>query len=383
MKVFRRIVIKLIIFVLVVAVFGGAAYVKHYYPQSSPESALNQYLTLLSENNTEKSYDLLDQSENTEMTLEEYETAIQTGKYALYDSWQIEETGTRQGTAGESYVDYHVEFLDVSETLQMECDFSVKKQSDVLLGLLNQWKVQGSHCLITDLRITVPGNAAVYLDSEEIDTSWKVTDDVAASKDCYEIPSLLPEKITVVIRHPILESISATLDPSDGDVDYSDQMTLKESARSACEELAVKALKQIYTAAAKENTDNLESVFGDCLEEAAEIAESQMEEFYQENAEFKSVGIYDFEADFEDPVYTDDINGAITTEMTFTYHYIVREDVIVESDEMQEDDAEGTTEEETQTQTVSASGEATASFTMAYYDEEWHIASVSLPVIPE
>ncbi|MCD7735419.1 MAG: hypothetical protein LUI07_00380 [Lachnospiraceae bacterium] len=378
MKVFRRILTKIVILALVLLLSGGAACIVHYYPQSSPESALNQYLTWLVENDIEKAFAQLDQSENTEMTQSEYEMAIQEGKYALYDSWQIEEVSARQGTGGESYVDYQVDFLDSDGTVQLEKDFTVKKQSDAVLGVLDQWKILAGHCMITNLRVTVPAGSAVYLDGEEAAVSWKVTDGVSMSKECYEIPSLLPGGITVAIRNPILESLNTTLDPSDGDVDYSDRMALKESAENACKELAVKALKEIYTASVKQDTDDLESVFEACLDEAASIVESQTEEFYREDAEFESVGIYDYESVFGSPVFTDESSGAIEVELSFAYHYIVREGVMVETGEIW---ADGTVVREQQT--VSDTGEATAAFTMAYYDDDWHVTSIELPVIPQ
>ncbi|MCD8336469.1 MAG: hypothetical protein LUD18_04190 [Lachnospiraceae bacterium] len=409
MKVFRRLLIKFIILVFVVVIFGGAAYLVHYYPQSVPESALEEYLTLLVAGDTEKAYEQLDQSENTQMTLAEYETAVQSKKYVQCDSYQLEEISSRQGTNGDSYVDYNVSFLDASGAVLMEGSFTVKKQSEEIFGLMPQWRVLASHCMVTNLRVTVPAGSTVYLDGEEAGASWIVDEDVSASKDCYEIPSLLAGTVDVVVRNAILESYEATLETADGDVDYSGQMALKESAESACEELAVEALKQIYQAAVvkgldtenvdtdsestedqdnavndenSEENEELTALFAACLDEVLEIIENQSEEFYRENTvthpEFESVGIYDYEAEFEAPVYTEEENGAITTVMTFTYRYIVRNTERVETGEIW---ADGTNAWEFQT--VSYTGEASAEFSLSWYEEEWHIESVTLPVIPE
>lgn len=418
MKVFRRLLIKFIILALVVVFFGGASYLVHYYPQSVPESALEEYLTLLVESNTEKAFEQLDQSENTEMTFAEYEAAVLSKKYVLCDSYQTEEISSRQGTNGDSYVDYSVDFLDASGNVLAEETFTVKKQSEEIFGLMPQWKVLAGHCMVTNLRVTVPAGSTVYLDGEEMGASWLVEEDVSASKDCYEIPGLLAGTADVVIRNPILESYEVTLETADGDVDYSEQMTLKESAMSACEELAVEALKQIYRASVvegleteeaesaeggaesaegQESTENGENseesessevnealaiLFEACMEDVLEIIENQSEEFYRENTvthpEFESVGIYDYKAEFEDPAYSDAENGAITTVMTFTYCYIVRNTERVETGEIW---ADGTNAWEFQT--VSYPGEATAEFTLSWYEEEWHIDSVTLPVIPE
>ncbi|MCD8104336.1 MAG: hypothetical protein LUF35_04885 [Lachnospiraceae bacterium] len=382
MKVLRRLLIKFIIFVLVVAASAGAACLIHYYPQSVPLSALEQYLQFLTDNNLEKAYERLDQSENTRMTQSEYETAIQTGKYVLYDSWEIEETARRQGTNGESYVDYHVVFLNSAGTSQTETDFTVKRQSDEILGVMTQWKILSSHCMVANLQITVPAGSTLYLDQEEAGVSWLSTENENTSRDCYVIPSLLTGTVSVVVRNPILESLETTLATADGDVDYCDQMALKESAMSACKELAVTALKQIYVASVTENTEDLETVFESCMDEVIEIVESQSEEFYREDtvthADFVSVGIYDYEAVFADPVFANGENGAITADMSFSYHYNVQNDERVETGEIWADG-----ENAWEVRTVSHAGEAQASFVMSYYDEEWHIDSVALPVIPE
>lgn len=385
MKVFRRILLKLIILIFVIVLFGGAAYVIHYLPLSSPQGTLEVYLALLAENDTEKAYEMLEQSEGTTLSQKEYETAVQAWRYALYESYQIEEISTRQGTNGESYADFHVEFLDSSDAVQLECDITLKEQSDAILGMLDQWNVLADHCLISGLRVTVPAGSTLYLDGEEADSAWIVadeTDKAGASKVCYEIPNLLPEEISVTVRNPILESLETTLDPKDGDVDYCDSMGWKESAESSCKELAVSALKQIYTSAVTGDTDNLEELFQECLEEVTAIVGSQSEEFYRENEvtypEFESVGIYDYEADFEDPVFASDEDGAITATMTFSYHYIVRNEERVETGEIWADG-----ENAWELRTVSYTGEAVSEFVLSYYEDEWHIVSVELPVIPE
>ncbi|MCD7746244.1 MAG: hypothetical protein LUI13_13365 [Lachnospiraceae bacterium] len=383
MKVFRRILIKIILLALVIAAAGCAACLVHGYPMSQPESALKEYLSLVMAGDTETAYERLDQSEGTELSLDVYELAMLEKKYALYESIQIEEVSSRAGTDGESYADCHVEFLDEDGVAWLEDDFTLKKQEESVLGLMDQWKVLSDHCLITNLQVTVPAGSTLYLDGEEAEASWIVTEEAESSKTTYEIPSLLPGEAAVAVRNPILQSLDTRLDPSDGDVDYSDQMaTLKESAESACEELAVAALKAIYVAAVTGETDELETVFGEeCLSDAETIASEQGLEFYQEDevthAEFESVGIYDYDAVFSNAELTNDENGAISTILTFSYHYNVQNGERVETGEIWADG-----ENAWEWQTVSHTGEATAQFTMSYYEEEWHITSVTLPVIP-
>lgn len=382
MKVFQRLLIKFVILALVVAVFSGAACLVYHYPQSKPSSALEQYLELLTDNNLEKAYERLDQSENTVMTQSEYEGAVQARKYVLYDTWRIEETSRRQGTSGESYVDFHVEFVNSSGTTQMEGDFTVKRQTNEVLGLMAQWKVLSSHCIVSDLSITVPTGSTLYLDQEEAGSSWLVSENENSSKDTYVIPDLLAGTVSIVVRNPILESLETTLDTTEGSMDYTGQMALKESAESSCKELAVASLKQIYVAAVTGDTDELETFFELCADEVVEIAKNQSEEFYREDlvthADFESVGIYDYEAEFGTPEFTNDENGAITVSLNFSYHYNVQNDERVETGEIWADG-----ENAWEVRTVSHTGEAQAELILSYYDEEWHVVSVSLPVIPE
>ncbi len=384
MKVFRRILIKTIVLALVIAAAGCAAFLVHGYLTSRPESALEEYLSLVMAGDTETAYERLDLSEGTELSLDVYELAMLEKKYALYETVQMEEVSSRAGTGGESYVDYHVEFLDEDGVAWLEDDFTLKKQEESVLGLMEQWKVLSDHCLITYLQVTVPTGSTLYLDGEVADASWIVTEDAGTSRTIYEIPSLLPGDTAVVVRNPILQSLETGLDPSDGDVDYTDQMvTLKGSAESACKELAVAALKAIYVAAVTGETDGLDDVFEEgCLSDAEEIASEQGTEFYLEDevthAEFESVGIYDYDAVFADAEFTDDENGSISTILTFSYHYNVQNGERVETGEIWADG-----ENAWEWRTVSHTGEAMAQFTMSYYEDAWHITSVTLPVIPE
>ena len=63
MKAWKRVLIKVIIFLLVVLTAGGGAASYRAYQQSTPEYAVNTYLTYLINNEGAKAYKLLDQSE--------------------------------------------------------------------------------------------------------------------------------------------------------------------------------------------------------------------------------------------------------------------------------------------------------------------------------
>lgn len=377
MKVFRRVLVKVIILLLIVAAAGGGAAGWQAYRQSTPEYAVDKYLTYLIDNNAQKAYALLDQSEDGEITAAEYEEVLSAKKYSLYAKYQADEVEKRRDNEGNEYTDYHVKFLNAADEVQFEDDFVVKKQAEAAFGVFDKWKVLSGHCMVKNFQLTVPTGSEVYLNNEPADTSWIVRDDAARSFDCYQIPSLIPGKISLVVRHPALESVNTTLDALDGNADYTDKMALKKAAQDECLEIGVKALKQLYSSSAKEKTDDLDELFGGCLDAAEKFVKEQGSEFNKEASAFKNAAISDFAVQFGDLVFTEEENGAIKTEMTLSYHYVVREDVTADTDEIDED---GNPIQ--QTTTDSRSGDNTSKFEMAFYDGAWHIGAMEVPVIP-
>lgn len=378
MKVFKRILIKLIIFLLVVAAAGGGAAGWQAYRQSTSEYTIDKYLSHLIDNDSTKAYALLDQSEDGAITMSEYESVLTAKKYSLYAKYQADEVEKRRDNNGNEYTDFHVKFLNAGDEVQFEDDFVVKKQAAAVFGIFDKWKVLSGHCMVKNFQLTVPTGSQVYLDNELADTGWIVRDDVAPSFDCYRIPSLIPGKISLVVRHPALESVNTTLDVLAGNADYSDKMALKKAAQDECMETGVKALKQLYASAAKEKTDELEDLFGACLDAAEKFVTDQGGEFHKDTSVFKNAAISEFAVQFGDLVFSEEENGAIKTEMALSYHYAVHEDVTSDTEEV---DEEGNPIQ--QTETDSSSGDNTAKFEMAFYDGAWHIETLDIPVIPQ
>ena len=378
MKVFRRVVVKILIFLLVVAAAGGGAAGWQAYRQGTPDYAMDKYLSYLIDNNADKAYVLLDQSEDGSLTKSEYASALEGKKYSLYSGYKTEEMEKRRDSDGNEYTDYHVEFVNAGDEVQLEEDFTVKKQADPLFGVFDQWKILSGHCMVKNFRVTVPAGSEVYLDGEKADAAWIDRDGVQASYDSYVIPTLLPGKISLVIRHVALESVNTTLDTTDGGADYSDKMDVKQSAKDECKEIGISALKQLYASSATEKTEELEDLFDSCLDAAKKIVKEQAKLFHKEDAVFKNAGISDFAAQYGELVFTEEKNGALTMEMTLSYHYVVHEDVTTDTDELQED---GTPVQVSETEALS--GDNKAVFTMAFYDDEWHIDSVKLSAIPK
>ncbi|WP_283681823.1 hypothetical protein [Parablautia sp. Marseille-Q6255] len=377
MKVWKRVLIKTVIFFAAVAAAGAAAAGWRGYQQSTPEYTMEKYLTCLIDNSADKAYALLDQSEDT-LTQKEYEQALAAGKYSLFSKYTLKELEKRRDNDGNEYVDYEVSFLDAADEVKTKEQFTVRKQAAAVLGIFDTWKVLAEHCMVKDFRITVPAGAQLYLNDQKADDNWLVTDEVPASVDCYEIPGMLPGDIRVTVRHPALESINTTLEVSEKGADYSSKMALKSSAKDACTELGVKALKKLYSAAAKEGKEEPDPLFDDCKKQAKKFAADQESSFHQEGSVFKNAAISDFAAQFGDIVFTGDQSGAITVEMKLSYHYVVRADVMEATGEVLED---GTAVEETLTE--EESGDNTATFVLSFVDGEWKLSSMELPVIPE
>lgn len=377
MRVLRRVLIKLFIFLLVVVVFGGGAAAWRAYEQSTPEYAVQNYLTMLIEDNSDRAYTLLDQSEDDALTIEEYKEALKARKYSLYSSFQTKAGETRHDENGNAYIDYHAEFMNAADEVELEDDFTVKKQSKPVFGVFDNWKVQSAHCMVRNYSITVPTGSIVYLNNVKADTSWIVPTDSAAV-DMYVIPKLVPGKIDLTIRHGVLESVNTTLDVTKEPVDYVTNVSLKQSAMDECKELGVKALKVLFTSAANGDFKDEDGLLDTCKKEAEKFVKAQADIFGEEGNTFKNVGISDFAAQFTDPVFTENENGAMTVEMQFSFRYSVKTETVEDTGEVYED---GTAI--TEINTEAKNGDATAVFGIAFYDGVWHMDSMELPVIPE
>ncbi len=385
MKAFTRILLKLILLLLIIAAAAGGAVGWRSYQRSKPGYVIDQYLAALIENDSKKAFELLDQSEEASMSEAEYAEALAGKQYSLSSSYTLDETQKRADSNGSEYVDFQVEFKDAEDKTQLAEEFTVKKQSEAAFGIFDRWKVLSGHCMVKNLEITVPAGAQVYLDTQPADSAWIVRDNVPYSLDCYRIPGMLPGKKSLVVRHPVLESVNTTLDTNEGNQDYSAQMTLKRSAQSECMELGISALKQLYAAAVKEKTEGLD-LFASCMEQAEQFVKEQGGEFHKEDHTFQSAAVSKFVTSYGMPVFTEGEDGAITVQLTLGYHYLVSEDVIAAEDEQDDGATDGEDAQDGEAQgreleRRQASGDSTATFVMAYRQGAWSIASADVPVI--
>ena len=374
MKVVRRIIIKILILLFVVAVGSGCAAAYQGQRQSTPGYAIDRYLTLLIDNNSEKAYSLLDETDGIRLSKTEFLDAVSAKKYSLYASFQAVAQEKRRDSAGNEYADYHVEFLNAADEVQTEEDFTLKKQTEQRFGMFDEWQVLPSHCIIRNFQLQVPAGSSVYLDSVEADTSWMTREKNSPVMTC-TVPQLIPGEKSLTIRHPILESVNTTVDPSEEFADYTAKMPLKKSAQDECKELGVAVLKSLLTASVKETKSEIGDSFSDCREEAEEFVKQEGELLHREDSEFKSIAVSAFAAQFGDLVFSEE-NGSIQTEMTFSYHYRIKRDITTVSEDQVQDD--GTPLEIVET--VEDTGNSTAKMTMEYLDGSWKVASLEIPV---
>ena len=101
MKVFKRVLIKFIILLFVVGLSGGGAACWQAYRQSTPEYAIETYLSKLIDNSSDKAYVLLDQSEDAALTEAEYAKALEAKKYSLYSEYNLYEVEKRRDNDGQ------------------------------------------------------------------------------------------------------------------------------------------------------------------------------------------------------------------------------------------------------------------------------------------
>lgn len=373
MKVVKRIIIKLLILLIVIVIGGGCAAAYQGYRQSTSDYAIERYLSLLTDSNSEKAYSLLDQSENVDLTKSEFTEAVTGKKYGLYASFKAEAQEKRRDDDGNEYVDYHVSFMNAADEVQAEEDFTLKKQSEQRFGMFDVWKVLGDHCMIQNFQISVPVGSTIYLDAEEADASWMTRTENSPVMVC-TVPQLLPGEMRLTVRHPILESVNTTVDTTGEAVDYSSKMALKDSGKDECKEIGVAVLKNLLTAAAKEKKTEIDDSLSDCQEAAERFVLQEGKLLHKEGSDFKSIAVSAFATQFGDLVLSEE-NGSIQTEMTFSYHYRVKWDVTTESEDMVQED--GTPEEVVET--VDDSGNSTARMTMEYKDGSWKVIGLVIP----
>ena len=406
MKVVGRILAKLIILAIVIGLCAGGAAVWRGYHQATPEYTINRYLTYLTDGNTDRSFAFLDETGVLRLSREAFDQVTEAQKYELYSGIVLNpesvntaeteteaesepETGTAAAqnaqtgaddvtpkTEADGSVVYTVAYTDASGAVRHTDDITVRKMADKKYGLFDNWKIDPEHTMVHDLSITVPAGSTLTVQSEEADGQW-LTQDEDPAKDIYVIPVIMPETVQVTVRHPVLDSVNTSLDPTAGPVDFTDRMPMKDDAKDSAKELGVAVVKNLLTAAVKEDDTMLNIYLDACKEEAEQFIEEESAYLHEEGKNFLSIAASSFAEQFGDMSFNE--NGEVELPMSFSYRYTIRTDVETESWLYFNDDGTPQTVTETQTQT----GVSTAEMTLTWKEDGWTLTRLDIPITKE
>ncbi|MDD2957997.1 MAG: hypothetical protein PHR92_05645 [Lachnospiraceae bacterium] len=383
MKVWKRVLIKVLIFLLIVGIagFGGIAYKES--GQSGSDDILSYYAEKLIANEQNRAYACLDNSRDVALTEEEFTKAAEAKKYSMYASYKIEKLQNRQDEDGTEYDDYKLTFLNSAEEVQAEETVSVVKEKEKRFFFFDDWRVLPDHCMVQDYTITVPAGSTLYLNGKPADASWIVAD---AAGEQYRVPSILPGSISILVQNPALEDLSEDADTTAGNIDLCSKMKLNEGSKAACLEIGVKTLKDLYSASVKGDSSKLSAdLYSGCRKAAETFVNSQKNTLSQQEdstSQFVSIAVSGFNPRYAEPVYGTAEKGGIQMELSLTYHYLGKFQTTVweETGEYDENGDPITTET---TQDSSQSGDATAKLTMSYQDGTWKLTEMEVPEIFE
>ena len=372
MKVWQRILIKLIIFILVVAAAFDIVAGIRANQQSAPQYVINKYLQYLIDNEPGKAYDMLDFTQDGTLTEAEYYSVLAEKKYSLAAGWTLSGGDVDQEKTDEDMLTYDVNFVNAAgETLQTG-QFTLIRQSKVVAGLFDSWKVLSGHCMVKNLKITVPQGSSIYLDEEAVPAERLISSQ--DGKDCYEIPTLLPGKVSLVVRNELLTSQEKIFNPLDGDVEIT-EMNLKESLGDQAGLVAAEALQNLYSCAAAGDASGLAESLDLCSTAAKKFVRKQHSKFTSDENPFVDVYLSSFTAAPENLRY-DTEKMAYAIDLKLSYRYTITTTEQVESGEYDEYWNAIMVDQE-----VTRSGDNTAEFTLIRQDGQWVISELEIPRI--
>lgn len=381
MKVWKRILVKVLLFVVLVGGAGTAGIARRAGSQATAEYALNRYAEHLIGNEMEKAYPYLDQSGDIVLSAADFTKAAEAKKYGLYAGYRLEKLESRRDDAGNEFEDYKITFVNTDDEVQAEETITAKKQAEKRFFFFDEWLVVPDHCLVKNFTFTVPAGSSVILDGKNAD-AWLTENTDQKGKNQYCVPEILPGKIRVQIHHPIFDAVVTEMDTTEQNVDLCRDMQLSEDGKAACFEAGVKILRELYTGTVKESASQLSDIFAPCQERAKELMDQQQQiltEKSEAGSGFQSLAVSGFNPRYGEIVYSEEEDG-IQVEMSMAYHYLgkFRTTVMVETGEYDED---GYPIAEESTREDSVSGDSTAKLTLSYYDNAWHLTEMDIPLI--
>ena len=395
MKVFGRILAKLVILALVITLCAGGAVAWRGYKQATPEYTINRYLTYIIEGNNDRAYPMLDETGGLRLSREAFDQATEAKKYSVCSSFEVRPEGeaqtelasgeTEQAQAQADVVKkaddtavFTVVFTDASGQNRITEDITLKKMENLKYGLFADWRIDPDHVMVHDYSITVPSGSILTIGSEAASGQWLVENDGDPSSDTYHIPVIMPQTVGITVRHPVLESVNTSVDTTGDPVNFTDRMPMKAEAVDQAKELGVAIIKNLLTASVKEDSTVLNIYVDQCRNEAETFMKDESKVLHADDSRnFLSIAASGFAEQLGDLSY--DENGNVQLPMSLSYQYTIRYEAEVESWLYFNDDGTPQITTETQTET----GVSTAEMMLTWMDGGWTLTQLSVPTTGE
>ena len=130
MKVWKRLLIKLVIFIFAVAAAGAGGIAWKELGQDTARYTLEQYARHLIDQEADWAYLYQDTRQEGALTQAEFEAAAEARKYGLYAGYKLEKVQNRTDEDGSEYEDYQISYVNSDGGTQLAEEISVRKQEE-------------------------------------------------------------------------------------------------------------------------------------------------------------------------------------------------------------------------------------------------------------
>lgn len=382
MKVWKRVLIKTIIFLLVVAA-GSAAGIAYRESQTdTAQYVLERYAQHLIHHETDQAYRYQDTQMEGSITQEEFAAAAEARNYSLYAGFHLEKVETRKDENGNEYEDYRISFVNSDDEEQAAEEISVRKQAEKKFFFFDQWKVMPDHCMVKDFVLQVPAGSAVVLSGESLEEGLLQEGGGQSAVDTYIVPEILPGTAEVTVSHDIFETLTASVDTMEQTVDLCPQMQLSDGGRAAALELGVETLREIYRLAivnAQSASQQEDGLFEACEDQADQFIgtlQDELEAQSEEGYALERVAVWEYNPRYGQMTFTEGQGIQVDLELAYQYSWTFQQQVLEETGEYDEYGEPILTET---SQEDIRPGDAAAGLTLSYYDGSWHLSGMDVP----
>ena len=133
MKVWKRILIKTLLFAVVATAAGAGGVAWKESSRDTARYALEQYAQHLIDQEPDRAYLYQDTEGEGALTKEEFTAAAQARKYSLYAGYQLEKENSRTDEIGSEYEDYRISFVNSDGEEQLSEEIAVQCRKEIFL----------------------------------------------------------------------------------------------------------------------------------------------------------------------------------------------------------------------------------------------------------